>query len=264
MITNNLETQINKNKYNCQICKKEYSRKTSLDKHRLLCEYKTKTKTELTVEEEEIGDKPSYAQLVKIVQELSIKYAQMETKMDEMQQWINRRKKKQDVIGWLNGNINASIGFLEWITMTIHVDATHFEYLMKSENNIFQTYHLILENNIKEQPDFVYPICCFRDKANIFYICEKDETLHVSIWRQMEPTEFIQIVKKIHNLLVGELTKWKKWNREKIDENDKLSDLFNKAVIKLMNITFTSDGATNINKIRNIMYNMPQLLRQLL
>ena len=124
---NNLEFTLNK--YNCLVCKKEYSRKSSLDKHRLLCDYKTKTKSELIVEEEEIGDKPSYDQLVKIVQEMSIKYAKMETKVDEMQQWINRRKKKLDIVGWLNENINASIGFLEWITMTINVDAKHFEYL---------------------------------------------------------------------------------------------------------------------------------------
>ncbi len=89
---NHLEIPLNK--YNCSVCKKEYTRKSSLDKHRLLCDYKTKTKIELTVEEEEIGDKPSYDQLVKIVQELSTKYAKMETKVDEMQQCINRRKKK--------------------------------------------------------------------------------------------------------------------------------------------------------------------------
>jgi len=257
---NHLEIPLNK--YNCSVCKKEYTRKSSLDKHRLLCDYKTKTKIELTVEEEEIGDKPSYDQLVKIVQELSTKYAKMETKVDEMQQWINRRKKKQDVVGWLSENVNATIGFLEWITMTIRVEAKHFEYLMEKENTIFQTYHIILESNLRDQSDFVYPICSFKDKPNTFYICEKGEHQSVSIWRQMEPTEFIQIVKKIHNLLLSELTKWKKENREKMTDNDKLSDSFNKAVIKLMNISFTQDGATSINKIKNIMYNMPQLLRQ--
>jgi hypothetical protein len=187
----------------------------------------------------------------------------METKVDEMQQWINRRKKKQDIVGWLNENINASIGFLEWITMSINVDAAHFEYLMEKETTIFQTYHIILESNLKYQSEFVYPICSFKDKPNTFYICEKGEYQAVSIWRQMEPTEFTQILKKIHTLLLGELTKWKKENRSKIADNDKLSDLFNKAVIKLMNLSFTQDGASNTNKIKNIMYNMPELLRQL-
>ena len=79
----------------------------------------------------------------------------------------------------------------------------------------------------------------------------------------MEPTEFIQILKKIHNLLLKELTKWKTENKSKMEDNDKLSELFNKAVIKLMGLTFTQDGITNVNKIRNVMYNMPQLLRNI-
>ena len=123
----NKEETIQIYKYRCLICKKEYTRKTSLDKHKLLCDYKSKSKSELITEDEEIGDKPSYDQLVKIVQELSIKYGKMETKLDDLQQWIARRKKKQDVISWLNANVNATVGFLEWVTMLIEVNAKHFD-----------------------------------------------------------------------------------------------------------------------------------------
>ena len=253
--------EITPSKYSCIVCKKEYIRKASLDKHKLLCDFRTKTRTELIVEEEEIGDKPTYDQLVRIVQELSIKYSKMETKVEELQQWINRKKKKQDVVSWLNVNVNATIGFLEWITMSIEVNKSHFEYLM--ENNIFQTYHFILEYNLRDIDGFVYPVSSFKDKPNTFYICEKGEQNSISIWRQMEPTEFIQILKKIHNLLLKELTKWKTENKSKMEDNDKLSELFNKAVIKLMGLTFTQDGITNVNKIRNVMYNMPQLLRNI-
>ena len=64
-------------------------------------------------------------------------------------------------------------------------------------------------------------------------------------------------------MLLKELTKWKTENKSKMEDNDKLSELFNKAVIKLMGLTFTQDGITNVNKIRNVMYNMPQLLRNI-
>lgn len=240
-------------KYKCLICKKEYSRKASIDKHRILCDFKTKSKIELVVEQEESSDKPTLDQLIKIVQEMAIKQVKMEEKMLEMQQYISRKKQKLDVITRLNTTVNATIGFLEWVTMTIHVSTTDFEYLF--ENTVFQTYQYILEKNLfNPDPKFVFPIKCFKDKSNHFYICEKGESDNESLWREAETTEITQLLKKIHNLLLGALAKWKQDNKEKISDNDRLSDQFNKAVIKLMNISFTADGAANVNRIKNTLY----------
>lgn len=244
---------VTSSKYKCLICKKEYSRKASMDKHRILCDLKTKSKIELVVEQEELSDKPTNDQLIKIVQELAIKYAKMEEKMQEMQQYINRKKQKIDVITRLNTTVNATIGFLEWVTMTIQVSTSDFEYLF--ENTVFQTYQFILEKNLySADPKFVFPIKCFKDKPNHFYICEKGESDNVSLWREAESTEITQLLKKIHNLLLNALSKWKQDNKEKISDNDRLSDQFNKAVIKLMNIGFTADGVANVNRIKNSLY----------
>ena len=97
--------------YCCNLCKKSYTRKSSLDKHKLLCDYKTKSKLEHKVEEEELGDTPTYEQLVKIVQELAFKYVKFEEKMEQMQQWVSQKKQKIKVIDWLNEHVNATIGF---------------------------------------------------------------------------------------------------------------------------------------------------------
>lgn len=258
MITNTnavnlLKEAATTSKYKCLVCKKEYSRKASIDKHRILCDFKSKSKIELVVEQEESSDKPTNDQLIKIVQELAIKYAKMEEKMLEMQQYINRKKQKLDVITRLNTTVNATIGFLEWITMTIHVSATDFEYLF--ENTVFQTYQYVLEQNLyNPDPKFIFPIKCFKDKPNHFYICEKREADNESLWREAEATEITQLLKKIHNLLLTALTKWKQDNKDKIADNDRLSDQFNKAVIKLMNISFTADGVANVNRIKNALY----------
>jgi hypothetical protein len=50
-----------------------------------------------------------------------------------------------------------------------------------------------------------------------------------------------------------ELAKWKTENQDKFDENDKISELFNKAIIKLMNMSFIQDNS--FSKIRNGLYN---------
>jgi hypothetical protein len=240
-------------KYKCIICKKEYTRKASIDKHRILCDFKSKSKAELIIEDEESSDKPTYDQLVKIVQELAIKQAKTDEKMAEMQQYIARKKQKLDVITELNQNVNASIGFLEWVTMTIQVSAAHFVHLM--ENTVFQTFQLILDQNLTNQDiTFVYPIKCFKDKANIFYICEKGDE-NESIWRPAETIEITQLLKKIQILLLAELSKWKQTNKQNILDNDRISDQFNKAVIKLMNVSFSADGLVNVNRIKAGLYN---------
>jgi hypothetical protein len=254
--SNDISSAINGNgngKYKCIICKKEYTKKTSIDKHRLLCDFKSRSKAELIIEEEDSRDKPTFDQLVKIVQEMAIKQEKMAEKMEEMQQYIARKKQKLDVITHLNQNVNASIGFLEWVTLTTQVSAEHFVYLM--ENTVFQTFQLILEQNLTNvDTKFVYPIKCFKDKANIFYICEKRDE-NESIWRPAETTEMTQLLKKIHCLLLSELSKWKQSNKQNIADSDRLSDQFNKAVIKLMNISFAGDGIVNINRIKAGLYN---------
>ena len=244
-----LSLSLSKSKWRCSICKKEYSRKSSLERHNILCDYKIKSKTEIIIEEEESSDKPSYDQLVKIVQELSIKYMKMETKVDEMQQWIERKKKKMDIIAWLNANVTSNIGFLEWINITIIVRPEHWVHLM--ESTIFQTYQLIFEENLLVG-EFVCPIKCFSAKNNIFYICEKTEEGQ-SIWREMELTDFIQLIKKIHNKLLNELTIWKKNNQKHFEDNSKISDKFNKSVIKLMSVSFKQDAT--MSQIRNTLFN---------
>ena len=120
------------------------------------------------------------------------------------------------------------------------------------ENNIFHTIQKIFEENLSEKTDFVYPISCFSQKVGVFYICDKKED-ESSEWRQLVLTDMILILKTIQNGMIKELTKWKSENEYKFDDNDKISILFNKAVIKLMNISFSQDG--NLSRIKNGLYN---------
>jgi hypothetical protein len=251
-------------KYTCSLCHKQYTKKSSLDKHTILCEFKLKTKAEHKIEEEEIGDTPNHEQLVKIVYELAFKYAQMEEKLENMQKWVDRKKKKINVCEWLNKNVKATVGYLEWVNMFVDVKPEHFEYLM--ENNLFQTIQHVFEFNLTKEEkmavsvlapplgkveEFVVPMRCFSQKQNVFYICEKNNG--VDCWRQMELDDLVKLLKKIQNKFLEELTSWRKKNHEKIDESDKVAEQFNKAVLKLMNMSFTQDAT--LSRMRNGFYN---------
>lgn len=238
------------NKFCCTICNKQYTRKSSLDKHTILCDFKMKTKREHQIELEELGDIPTHFQLVKIVQELTLKLITMEKKMDQIQKCVDTKKRKLNIVMWLNTNVKPTIGFLEWVYTCLIVKPEHFENLM--ENTIFHTIQQIFEDNLSETTDFVYPISCFSQKLGVFYICDKKEDGTLE-WRQLVLADMILILKTLQNGMVRELTKWKADNQHKFDNNYKISILFNKAVIKLMNISFTQDN--NLSRIKNSLYN---------
>ena len=236
--------------YACALCKKDYTRKGSLDKHIVLCEFKSKSKLELQVAVEEAPDKPTYDQLVKIVQELSIKYVKMEEKMTEMQQYIDRKKKKVDVISWLNSHVTPTTGFLEWINVVVTVEQSHFLHLLRPETTIFDSLHEVFTYNLLKT-DFVCPLTCFAQKNGIFYICEPEQE-NGFVWVEMELKDFVLLLKQIQKKMIGELSEWRKENRQLFTENDRIADQFNKAVIKLMNIGFTQDA--NMSRIKNSLF----------
>lgn len=235
--------------YCCNLCKKSYTRKSSLDKHKLLCDYKSKSKLEHKVEEEELGDTPTYEQLVKIVQELAFKYVKMEEKIEQMQVWVSQKKQKIKVIDWLNEHVNATIGFKEWTTTIVVSQQIALSLI---DYNVFQTFQSVLEYNLLNATDFICPIKCFSQKQNVFYVCDKTPD-GKNVWTQMETDELLLVLKKIQSKLLAELSKWKLENKANMETDDKLSEQFNKALIKLLNITIVAHDV-NVSRIRNNLY----------
>jgi hypothetical protein len=245
-----MEHETRANKYYCNSCNKDYTKKSSLNKHKILCDFKMKTKREHQIEFEELGDIPTHAQLVGIVQELTLKLIRIDEKMAEMQQWVEKKKKKINIGTWLNANITPTVGFMEWVNNYVTVMPEHFENLL--ENTLFHTLQVIFEYNLSNKDNFVYPIRCFTQKAGIFYIGEKKED-ETAEWRQLELADMILLLKTLQNRIIKELTKWKSDNKYKFDDNDKIAIIFNKAIIKLMGITFTPDAT--MSRIKNGLFN---------
>jgi hypothetical protein len=242
------------NKYCCRVCNKQYTNKSSLVKHKLLCDFKAKTEREKTIEFEEVGDMPNQVQLVKIVQELALKVIKLEQKIEEMQKYVDKKKKKINVIEWLNTNINPNIGFLEWVNVSLTITPEHFHILM--ENTLFYTIQKVFEDNLVKSTDFIYPIYAFSQKSVIFYICEKKEISPNELkneWRQMTLQDMVILLKTLQNRMIKELTKWKLENQQLFQDDAKLSTTFSKSVIKLMGITYTQDAT--MSKIKNSLFN---------
>ena len=180
----------------CEYCSKTYTRKTSHIKHTILCEVFHKSKREKICEKEESSDIPTTEKLYEIIQELALKYKIMETKMENMQKWVDKKKKKLNVLQWLNTNVKPQQTYTEWI-QSITATEEHVEILI--EQNITQTVDALFNKKLQTSLDEnrspsiqLAPIHCFIQKVNIFYIYD-DNT---SEWRQMNSDELVSLSKK--------------------------------------------------------------------
>jgi hypothetical protein len=234
-------------KYECVVCKKVYLKKSSLDKHKVLCDFRFKTSRERQVEMEEKEDIPSYEDLVKIVQHLMMQMEKMEGKMEEMGKWVTKKKRKVDVLSWLNCNVHASVGFTEWMQHWIQVTPAHLDTL--KENNAYVTMHRILEDNVKN----VAPIYCFVLKPSTFYGCEMGESGQAQ-WRKLEPVDLFHLFQKVHFQLTRYLAEWKLAHKKEMEEDDYLCILFNKMLYKVMSVEIYNVGDASVTKLRQLLY----------
>jgi len=238
--------------HSCHCCGKTYTRKSSHTKHVILCEVLYKTKREKKCEEEESTDIPNTKQLYNIIQELAIKYQAMEQKMNDMQKWVETKKRKLNVIQWLNANIliepTSGITIQNW-TQTIQVNEEHVEVLI--EGNMFQTLSAILRDHLKKdkKASKSTPLYCLTQKANLFY-CYNDETVK---WSHFSSEDFIIMLKRLHAKIVKALCEWHDKNIARINSSDKMQILYNQTMIKLMSANFTHD-AQIVSKVRNDLY----------
>lgn len=226
---------------NCPYCAKVYSKKTSLNKHVLMCDFLQKSKQDKKIEEEEIGNLPSYKDLVTIVQELALKNNRLEEKLSQMEKWIETKKKRVNVIQWLNQHATPSITYTAWCQQ-IKITPQNLIHLF--DNTISETAIKIIQENLQE----LLPIYAFDQKTNVFYVFVDGG------WVEMTSINLSNLLIKIQNRLLEEITLWRTNNAAQLHTNDKMSDTYNKTIMKLMNINSVQDGT--VGKIKTGMYQM--------
>jgi hypothetical protein len=173
----------------------------------------------------------------------------MEEKYGNLQQWVSRKKQKLDIITWLNTNVKPTMVFTDWIQHNFFVNIDHFETLM--ENSLFYTIQKVLEFNLNKASEYTYPIQCFTQKPNIFYIAEIESATDTK-WRKLELNDMVLILKTFQNRMIKALTQWKTENSDKFDNSDKISVIYQKAIIKLMTISFCQDAS--LSRIKHNLY----------
>ena len=243
-----MNIEVKKNKFCCLLCNKTYTKQTSLKNHKIICDFRLKTEREKQIDEEELDDVPNHLELVKIVMNLTQKCTQLESQVEQMKKWIDRKKKKINVVRWLNTNVNASFSFSEFVNMYLELDERHLMNIM--DKKLFEFVYFVYDTNMSKS-DIVYPIKSFTEKNNYIYISEKLED-GGSSWKPLELDDFKLLLKIIQNKMITIFLNWKTSNSDKMSDR-RIEDKYNKGIIKLMNISFNQDST--MSRMKTDLYN---------
>jgi len=227
----------------CIYCGKSYKQKSNLEKHANLCELLNKSKKFLVVEDEEVI--PSQRKMYEILLELGNKFNRLEEKVDELNKWVIKKKKKINVIEWLNTNITPKIKFDNLIEKIIITDED-IKYLF--ENSFADTLNHIFSKNIYKLSESEYPIFAFVQKINIFYVYENEEAR----WIELNREALIKFLNKVYMKIFHVFSQHKKNNADKICQDESFSLLCDKTSVKIMNVDFRQESI--LGKIRANMY----------
>jgi len=226
----------------CFHCGKSYIKRTNLDKHMLICELMHRKDSTLIIEEDE-EIIPSQRKMFDMIVELSQKYSRLEEKVDEINKWVVKKKKKINVLEWLNANINPTAIF-DNIIERIKVDEQDIQSLF--ENSFYDVLNDIFSKNIYNFNENENPIFAFVQKPNVFYIYNSDK-----IWVELSREILIKFLNKVHMKIFQAFNDYKKMKiNNKFDDN--FATLCDKTLVKLMTPEFKQESV--LSKIKSLMY----------
>ena len=227
----------------CLHCGKSYIKRINLDKHILICEliHKPNRKdTALFIEEDE--PIPSQRKMFDMIVELSQKYSRLEEKVDDINKWVVKKKKKINVLEWLNANVIPTSIF-DNIIESITVDEQDIQSLFA--NSFYDVLNEIFSKNIYNFNENDNPIFAFVQKINVFYIYTSDK-----IWVELSREILTKFLNKVHMKIFQAFNDYKKMKSSNLDDN--FAILCNKTLVKLMTPEFNQESV--LSKIKGQMY----------
>ena len=224
----------------CVNCGKGYKTRIGMDRHLVLCELVHKIKSGKKVAEEAELEIPSPKVMYQMILQLAEKYHNLEEKTTEMNKWVVKKKKKMDVVVWLNDSVKPDYEFDEVVDRVIVCDAD-VEFML--DNNLHETIYRVL---FRVLSDAVVPIFAFNQKSGILYMYEKEQ------WTELPADRLTRLLNICQRKISKALLDWKKKHKDEINASDAFATRYDKAVLRLMSVEFRADGQTN--KAKNAIY----------
>lgn len=216
------------NPYKCVLCKREYKLKSNYTKHTLFCETINKTQHE-RICENDTDKMPTMREMYAILLKVTEKYSQLEKKMEEMTKWTEIKKRKLNVIDWLNETNLSTISFKEWSSSNIVITRKHLDIMFK--HDYIHGCIEIIKDLLSSTDLNKLPLKSFNQKENTLFIATLDTSEEINDnnknnessdikWEIMSDKMFIDFISKISKQLLTEFIKWQKENADKIYEDE--------------------------------------------
>jgi hypothetical protein len=259
-VPNNINININKSCMCCIYCGKSYKTRANIDKHLILCEtiQRSKKNKEVSPNQYDI-DLPSQRQMYNIILELTMKCNKLEEKVEHLAKWADKKKKKINVLEWLHSNMIPRFMFDE-LSDKISVLDTDIECLLT--NGFTETFIEVLSRNMNifeqcEREKQPIPLFCLDQKANTIYVYNIPISKNISselepCWMLLERETLVTFINKLHKKIIKELIEWKKQLEKEKRFDDSKSELYNKTLMKIMNLNFKQESV--INKFKTAIY----------
>ena len=239
----------------CTWCGKAYKNKINLEKHTILCELIHKSSKKRSNKNNDdfddiCDDLPSPKKMYQMLLELGYKYSKLEEKMDEVNKFVVKKKKKINVLEWLNSNVTPSLVFENLIEQIKIID-TDIEFLL--ENNFLDTINLVLTRFLylekeEESESNLIPLFAFVQKTNIFYAFVEGGG-----WIELPKDKLCLFLMRVQMKISKAFHEWKKQRATQIRDDESFAILCDKTLIKIMSNEFNQDST--FGKMRAVMYN---------
>jgi hypothetical protein len=256
----NIPNKIKQSAQCCVHCGKGYKTRLNLEKHVVLCELVHKSKR-ISMNDDEEHELPSQKKMFQMLLELGKKYSDLEEKVDEINKWVIKKKKKINVLEYLNANIVPNLIF-ENLVDKIAIIESDMEFLL--QNSFLDTINEVFARTIYNISETENPIFTFAQKANVFYIYDinginkinndiNNDENNKPVWLELPKDKLIRFLNKMQMKISKCFYEWRKKNAEKIRDNDSLSISCDSSVLKIMSTEFKQDAT--LSKMKTIMYN---------
>jgi hypothetical protein len=240
----------------CIWCGKGYKTKINLEKHTILCELihksskkrANKNNSDLNDFDDVGDDLPSPKKMYQMLLELGYKYSKLEEKMDEVNKFVVKKKKKINVLEWLNSNIVPSLVFENLIEQIKIIDSD-IDFLL--ENNFLDTINVVLSRFLYLESDLennLIPLFAFVQKTNIFYAFVEG-----GVWMELSKDKLCLFLMRVQMKISKAFHEWKKLRATRIRDDESFAILCDKTLIKIMGNEFKQDST--FGKMRAVMYN---------
>lgn len=232
----------------CIHCGRSYIKRVNLDKHIVICELlHNSNKKPKTIEEDHMVI-PSQQKMFQMLIELGQKYNKLEEKVEEINKWVVKKKKKINVLEWLNANVTPNIVF-DSILDKITINDEDLKILMN--NNFNDLLNEVFSRTIYKFNETENPIFSFIQKINTFYIYDTIDGKN--IWIELTTERLIKFLNKVHMKVLRVFFDWKKTKETDIKSNDSFAIMCDKSMVKLMNVDFKQESI--LSKVRSAMFN---------